>query len=100
MKAISSFLRGLADRFGERSVSKRSAIESYVTRKRVHLFMWEGCSELITEDQKFLLGIHYENYSLGPHIIPLLNDNLGYYEEKQIFDKEVLYKNMKGEQVK
>ena len=86
---------GLADRYGERSVSKRRAIDSHVTQGRIRSFIWEGCSELITEDQKFLLGIHYDHYDLGPHVIPLLNDNLEYYEEKKLFDKEVFIGSVK-----
>lgn len=80
---------GLADRFGERSVSKRRSIDSYVQQRRIEGFIWEGCTELITEDQKFLLGIHYDHYDLGPHVIPLLNDSFEYYEEKKLFDGEV-----------
>ena len=80
---------GLADRFGERSKSRRNKIESYVQQKRIHSFLWQGCMELITEDQKFLLGIHYEDYHSGPHIIPLLTEQLDYYPEKIEFEAEV-----------
>ena len=80
---------GLADRFGQRSKSARLKFEEYVEKGKLNLFVWEGCDSLITEDQKFLLGAHYVDYQLGPHIVPLLDHNLQFYEEKREFDKSV-----------
>jgi hypothetical protein len=53
-------------------------------------FIWERCQELITEDQKFLLGIHYVNYDFGPNVVPLLNHELEFFDEKRQFDSEVM----------
>ena len=55
----------------------------------VHAFVWEGCHTLITEDQRFLLGMHYVDYALGPHIVPML-DAGRWYPDKQAFDAEVM----------
>jgi len=70
-------------------INKALPIEKLVSDGRIRSFIWEGCKELITEDQKFLLGIHYYSNLLGPNIIPVLNENLEYYEEKIRFDKDV-----------
>ena len=80
---------GLADDHGSRSVSKRLAFETYVQNSRLDAFLWAGCSSLITEDQKFLLGAHYVDYQLGPHVVPLLKDDLSFYPEKILFDTQV-----------
>jgi len=81
---------GLADRFGTRSTEARSALEQKATEGKLQRFLWEGCVELISEDQKFLLGVHYADYRLGPHVIPVLDENLGFYAEKLEFDKQVM----------
>jgi hypothetical protein len=81
---------GLADSFGERSTKNRNRIASVVKTGRIKDFYWEGCASLITEDQKFLLGIHYIDYHFGPHAVPVLNDSLRYYPEKIEFEEEVI----------
>lgn len=80
---------GLADAHGARSAAKLRAFESYVQNGRLDSFLWAGCSSLITEDQKFLLGAHYLDYQLGPHVVPLLKDGLSFYPEKILFDTQV-----------
>ena len=80
---------GLADQYGARSESKRRRLDARVQKGELQGLFWEGCSELITEDQKFLLGIHYVDYRLGPHVVPLLTDDLEYYQEKKDFDQDV-----------
>lgn len=80
---------GLADDFGRRSLPKRKHIDYMVQQGAVQAFIWEGCRSLITEDQKFLLGIHYVDYNQGLNIIPMLDaDNQAYPEKKQ-FDQDV-----------
>lgn len=79
----------LADAHGKRSVSNRQLFEEYVKLGKLNSFLWDGCASLITEDQKFLLGAHYVDYQLGPHVVPLLDDNLHFYAEKVEFDKYV-----------
>jgi hypothetical protein len=88
-KDIPIIVAGLADRFGERSRLKRKLLEREESDGHIRRFLWEGCAELITEDQKFLLGIHYVDYSSGPHVIPVLNHNLMYYEEKMQLEKDL-----------
>jgi hypothetical protein len=78
---------GLADAFGGRSKSARAAFEDMSASGIIESFIWSGCDSLITEDQKFLLGAHYVDYQLGPHIVPLLDDKLEFYPEKIEFDK-------------
>ncbi|KOR30719.1 hypothetical protein TI04_04420 [Achromatium sp. WMS2] len=80
---------GVADSYGERSVVKRAAIEAKVNEGFLDAFVWEGCKQLITADQKFLLGVHYVTYDKGLHAVPLLNNNLQFYEEKIKFDTHI-----------
>jgi len=85
---------GLADRFGERSLPKRRAIEAMKSQGRIHDFLWEGCESLITEDNRWLLGVHYVDYRLGPHAVPLLvgsdSQALAFPGEKLEFDRDCL----------
>jgi hypothetical protein len=80
---------GLADDFGARSVQKRTRIDNLVHQGVLKAFIWEGCQSLITEDQKFLLGIHYIDYNKGLNIIPMLDVNNEEYPEKKQFDQDV-----------
>ena len=72
---------GLADRFGDRSALSRRIIDGMVQAGRVRQFIWEGCAELITEDQRFLLGVHYTDYHRGPHVVPMLTADLTFFPE-------------------
>ncbi len=49
-----------------------------------------GCDTLITEDQRFLLGVHYADYALGPHAVPMLDETLDFYPERGVFDQAVM----------
>ncbi|HRY33667.1 MAG TPA: hypothetical protein P5531_11935 [Bacteroidales bacterium] len=80
---------GLADSFGLRSTTNRHAIEKFRQKGILRYFLWEGCQSLITEDQKFLLGIHYIDYHSGPHVVPVLNAELSYFKEKMEFDNDL-----------
>ncbi len=79
----------LADSFGTRSRAN-GYLQSLAEQGKIHAFLWEGCQTLITEDQKFLLGMHYVDYSFGPHVVPVLNETLEWFEEKVQFDREVM----------
>ncbi len=85
---------GLADRFGERSLAKRQAIERWQAQGRIHAFLWEGCPSLITEDNRYLLGMHYVDYRLGPHAVPMWAADPArhplFSREKITFDREAL----------
>lgn len=78
---------GLADAFGKRSKPARAAFKEMSDTGKIKSFIWAGCNSLITEDQKFLLGTHYVDYQLGPHIVPFLDETLRFYSEKTDFDK-------------
>lgn len=80
---------GIADAYGGRSEQKRATLEEKVKEGTLSTFFWEGCRELITEDNKFLLGVHYRDYDLGPHAVPLLQKNLEFYPEKIQFDEQI-----------
>ncbi len=82
---------GMADAFGERSVYKRAHLLEFKDQGKIHDFIWEGCSSLITQDQKFLLGVHYVDYHSGPNAVPVLNVRQQFHEEKTLFDREVLH---------
>jgi hypothetical protein len=77
---------GLADAYGKKSVSNRAVFENYVKEGKLKTFLWDGCMSLVTQDQKFLLGVHYTDYQLGPHVVPFFNDSLRFYTEKCEFD--------------
>lgn len=81
---------GLADDHGRRSALHREKIERLVGEGRVEAFLWEGCDTLITEDQRFLLGMHYVDNAFGPHAVPMLTPDGAESEEKQLFDAEVI----------
>lgn len=81
---------GLADAFGERSGAKRARIQQLCDDGKVCAFVWEGCSSLITQDQKFLLGVHYVDYRSGLNLVPVLDDNLCEYREKTEFERNVI----------
>jgi hypothetical protein len=81
---------GLADKLGERSELNRAYIKGLVSNGRIHRFICEGCAELITEDQKFLLGVHYLSNMLGPNVIPVLNEEMAFHGEKTLFERDVL----------
>jgi hypothetical protein len=89
-KQIRIIAAGIADAYGNRSVLNRRKIEKFVDDRIISGFYWEGCSSLITEDQKFLLGIHYVDYTLGPHVVPVLDQHLMHYPEKEEFEREFL----------
>jgi hypothetical protein len=80
---------GIADANGDRSILKREKITFYEEAGKIYKFFWQGCNSLITQDQKFLLGVHYVDYHSGLNIIPFLNKNLEYYPEKKEFDKDI-----------
>ena len=79
----------LADSFGTRSKAN-GYLGRLAEQGKLNAFLWEGCHTLITEDQKFLSGRHYVDHSFGPHVVPVLNDDLEWFEEKVRFDREVL----------
>lgn len=81
---------GLADAHGERSAAKREHIQRLCASGRLAGFLWEGCSSLITQDQKFLLGVHYVDYHSGMNLVPVLDNGLRDYPEKVGFEREVL----------
>lgn len=81
---------GLADRFGERSVPSRRQVDALVASGRVRRFLWEGCDCLITEDQRYLLGVHYVDHALGPNAVPMLDRTLQAFDEQRDFERDVL----------
>jgi hypothetical protein len=81
---------GLADAHGGRSEINRRKIGKLIEYGMLRDLYWEGCRCLITEDQKFLLGMHYTDYHLGPHVVPVLDANLSYYQEKLDFNHDIL----------
>lgn len=83
-------VRPRADAFGRRSEFKRRIIDALKDESRIADFLWEGCLSLITQDQKFLLGIHYLEYHDGLNIVPVLNDRMAYFDEYLAFEHEVM----------
>jgi hypothetical protein len=74
---------GLADAYGKR-FNLKGRIVSRIGNE-IKDFIWEGCESLITEDQRFLLGWHYTDYQLGPHVVPMINTKLSHFEEHRQF---------------
>jgi hypothetical protein len=79
----------LADSFGTRSKAN-GYLNSLAEQGKINAFLWEGCHTLISEDQKFTLGMHYVDHAFGPHVVPVLTDELGWFEEKVRFDTDVI----------
>jgi hypothetical protein len=79
----------LADSFGNRSKAN-GYLQGLAEQRRINAFLWEGCQTLISEDQKFILGMHYVDHAYGPHVVPVLNEDLGWFEEKVRFDQDVM----------
>jgi hypothetical protein len=87
---VAVYAAGLADSDGRRSELKRTHIVERSSDGRLAGFLWEGCAELITEDQKFLLGIHYTEYDRGLHVVPVLDAGQHDHLEKIEFERDVL----------
>jgi hypothetical protein len=79
----------IADSFGTRSKAN-GYLAKLAQDHKIHAFHWEGCQTLISEDQKFILGMHYVDHSFGPHVVPVLTDELKWFEEKVRFDHDVI----------
>lgn len=79
----------LADAFGTRSKAN-GYLQGLAERRKINAFLWEGCQTLISEDQKFILGMHYVDHAFGPHVVPVLNEGLEWYEEKVRFERDVM----------
>lgn len=87
--AVPVTVAALADAFGTRSKAN-GYLAGLADAGRINAFLWEGCQTLISEDQKFLLGMHYVDHALGPHVVPVLTDELGWFAEKEAFDRDVM----------
>jgi hypothetical protein len=79
----------LADSFGTRSKAN-GYLNQLAEDRKIHTFLWEGCHTLISEDQKFTLGMHYVDHAFGPHVVPVLTDTLDWFDEKRRFDADVI----------
>lgn len=79
----------LADSFGTRSKAN-GYLNGLAEERKINAFLWEGCHTLISEDQKFVLGMHYVDHAFGPHVVPVLTDELVWFEEKARFDTDVV----------
>src|SRR5262249_50693904 len=79
----------LADSFGTRSKAN-GYLGGLAEQGRINAFLWEGCQTLISEDQKFLQGMHFVDHAFGPHVVPVLDDRLEWFSEKAEFDRDVM----------
>jgi hypothetical protein len=82
---ISLTVMGLMHDHGKKfGSSKSKALLKYSTSGLVE-FHPVGIDNLVTEDQRFLLGQHYLHYNYGPHQIPFISDYGDYYPENEDF---------------
>ncbi|WP_148087735.1 hypothetical protein [Gemmata obscuriglobus] len=79
----------LADSFGTRSKAN-GYLNGLAATGKIHAFLWEGCHTLVSEDQKFTLGTHFVDHAFGPHVVPVLTDQLSWFDEKARFDLDVV----------
>ncbi|MBY0459641.1 MAG: hypothetical protein K2V38_20165 [Gemmataceae bacterium] len=79
----------LADSFGTRSKAN-GYLQGLADAGKINAFAWEGCHTLISEDQKFTLGTHFVDHAFGPHVVPVLTETLGWFDEKVRFDQDVV----------
>ena len=98
-KEIKIIAVGLADNYGNRAKLNIEKIKDVEVNRKIDRFFYEGCRILITQDNKFLLGIHYVDYEYGPHIVPFLDENGEFYEDKKRFERMgnvcLKFKNMR-----
>ena len=87
-KRLPVTVAALADAFGTRSKAN-GYLAGLAAEGRISAFLWEGCHTLISEDQKFTLGMHYVDHAFGPHVVPVLTDQLDWFAEKKRFDADV-----------
>jgi hypothetical protein len=88
-KRLPVTVAALADAFGTRSKAN-GYLQGLAEKREIHAFLWEGCHTLISEDQKFLLGMHYVDHGFGPHVVPVFTEELHWFDEKLRFDQVVL----------
>lgn len=79
----------IADSFGTRSKAN-GYLKKLADERKINAFLWEGCQTLVSEDQKFILGMHYTDHAFGPHVVPVLTEKLDWFEEKIRFDSDVV----------
>lgn len=88
-KMLPVTVAALADAFGTRSKAN-GYLSGLAADGKINAFLWEGCHTLISEDQKFTLGAHYVDHAFGPHIVPVLTEQLAWFDEKARFDSDVI----------
>ena len=88
---LNIFVFGLADANGERfGPNKRRKIEGLMEEDLIS-FDYFPVDNLITEDQRYVLGIHYLANKKGPHSVPLVK-NGKYPSDRQSFIKDFVDK--------
>lgn len=88
-RALPVTVAALADAFGTRSKAN-GYLTGLAADGKIHAFLWEGCHTLVSEDQKFTLGMHYVDHGFGPHVVPVLTDDGNWFDEKVRFDTDVV----------
>ena len=88
-RALPVTVAALADAFGTRSKA-HGYLARLATDRKINAFLWEGCHALVSEDQKFTLGMHYVDHGFGPHVVPVLTDDGNWFVEKVRFDVDVV----------
>lgn len=90
-KDIKIIVAGVADDFGHRATSRLSNLNQLRKDGLIHSLDWEGCRTLSSEDNKLVLGVHYIDYHLGPHIVPILTESGIISDSQAQFEKDVLW---------
>jgi hypothetical protein len=68
--------------------TKKKGIDSFVKHGMIDFHSF-GVEDMVTEDQRFLLGQHYLDYNLGPHGVPFVDNQTKFHPEHTDFWDDV-----------
>jgi hypothetical protein len=88
-KEIELFVFGLAHAHGKTFGPHKQKKMRYLVKTGLVDFNKFPIQDLVTEDQRFLLGLHYLLNRLGPHTIPFIDSKREYTLEHKQFWKDV-----------
>lgn len=86
---INLYVYGLSDAEGTRFRKENKQRILGFEEKNLLTFKEFPIKNLITEDQRYLLGIHYLDYKYGPALVPMINEG-DYYLDKLNFEGDFI----------
>jgi len=80
---------GLADAMGSKFRLENARKLEELHKRGLVRFKFFPTRRLVTEDQRYLLGLHYLDYGQGPSSVPMIN-GANYFQDKQNFQKDFI----------